>query len=361
MRGLTIAAHGGLEQLELTTGLPVPEIEHPDDVRIRVHAAALNHLDLFVLGGVPGVTIVPPWVMGADAAGIIDATGPNVRGVKPGDAVVVNPGLSCRECASCVAGEQPLCVRFGLLGEHHPGTFAEHLVVPAANVRAVPASIPAAERAAFTLATLTAWRMLVTRARLQPGEDVLIWGIGGGVALAALQIAKRIGARAWVTSGSDEKLERARALGADVTLNHRTDDVVREVRGRTGKRGMDVVVDNVGAATWARSLGALGRAGRLVTCGATSGPVVETDVRRMFWNQWSLLGSTMGSDAEFDAVAERLAAGELRPPVDAVLPLERGREAFERLAAGGQFGKIVLDVAGTAGATGTAAPAGAGA
>jgi NADPH:quinone reductase-like Zn-dependent oxidoreductase len=173
---------------------------------------------------------------------------------------------------------------------------------------------------------------------------VLIWGIGGGVALAALQIAKRIGARAWVTSGSPAKLERARALGADETLDHRTQDVVREIRGRTGKRGMDVVVDNVGAATWSRSLGVLGRGGRLVTCGGTSGPVVETDVRRMFWNQWSLLGSTMGSDAEFEAVVAELAAGHLRPPIDTVLPLAEGRRAFERLAAGEQFGKIVLEL-----------------
>jgi len=350
LRALTISAHGGLDRIELRDDLPTPELRAPTDVRVRVEAAALNHLDLFVVGGLPGVTITPPWILGGDATGVVDAVGDAVRTVQVGDTVIVNPGLSCRACPYCDAGEQPLCVRFGLLGEHHPGTFAERIVVPAANVRAVPASIPAAERAAFTLATLTAWRMLVTRARLQPGEDVLIWGIGGGVALAALQIAKRIGARAWVTSGSDAKLERARALGADVTLNHGTEDIVREVRGRTGKRGMDVVVDNVGAATWARSLGALGRAGRLVTCGATSGPVVETDVRRMFWNQWSLLGSTMGNDAEFDAVAAALAAGELFPPVDAVLPLERGREAFERLAAGGQFGKIVLDVSGAAGA-----------
>ncbi len=354
MRALTISTHGGLDRIEVRDDLPTPALGAPTDVRVRVEAAALNHLDVFVVGGLPGITIAPPWILGADATGVVDAVGDAVRSVRVGDTVIVNPGLSCRACPYCDAGEHPLCVRFGILGEHHPGTFAEQVVVPAANVRPVPASIPAAERAAFTLATLTAWRMLVTRARLRPGEDVLIWGIGGGVALAALQIAKRIGARAWVTSGSDAKLERARALGADVTLNHRTDDVVREIRGRTGKRGMDVVVDNVGAATWARSLGALGRAGRLVTCGATSGPVVETDVRRLFWNQWSLLGSTMGSEAEFEAVAAAFAAGALRPPVDAVFPLERGREAFERLAAGDQFGKIVLGVAGTGMGTETA-------
>ena len=342
MRALTISAHGALDRIELRDDLPVPALRAPDDVRVRVTAAALNHLDVFVVGGLPGVTISPPWILGADATGVVDAAGPDA-GVQVGETVVINPGLSCRRCAYCDAGEHPLCVRFGLLGEHHPGTFAEYVVVPAANVRAVPAAIPAAERAAFTLATLTAWRMLVTRARLRPGEDVLIWGIGGGVALAALQIAKRLGARVWVTSGSEAKLARARELGADETLDHHRQDVVREIRARTAKRGMDVVVDNVGQATWSRSLGVLGRGGRLVTCGATSGPVVETDVRRMFWNRWSLLGSTMGNDAEFDAVVAELAAGHLRPVIDTVLPLADGRAAFERLAAGEQFGKIVLE------------------
>ena len=343
MRALTISAHGALDQVELRDDLPVPELRAPSDVRVRVTAAALNHLDVFVVGGLPGVTITPRWILGADATGVVDAAGPEA-GVRPGETVVINPGLSCRTCAYCAAGEHPLCVRFGLLGEHHPGTFAEYVVVLAANVRAVPPAIPAAERAAFTLATLTAWRMLVTRARLRPGEDVLIWGIGGGVALAALQIAKRLGARVWVTSGSEAKLARARELGADETLDHHRQDVVREIRARTAKRGMDVVVDNVGQATWSRSLGVLGRGGRLVTCGATSGPVVETDVRRMFWNRWSLLGSTMGNDAEFDAVVAELAAGHLRPVIDTVLPLADGRAAFERLAAGEQFGKIVLEI-----------------
>ena len=343
MRALTISAHGTLDRIELRDDLPVPEPRAPDDVRVRVTAGALNHLDVFLVGGLPGVSITAPWILGADATGVVDAVGA-AAGVRPGDTVVINPGVSCRSCVYCDAGETPLCVRFGILGEHLPGTFAEYVVVPAANVRVVPAGIPTAERAAFTLATLTAWRMLVTRARLRAGEDVLIWGIGGGVALAALQIAKRLGARVWVTSGSPAKLERARALGADETLDHRTQDVVREVRVRTGKRGMDVVVDNVGAATWSRSLGVLGRAGRLVTCGGTSGPVVETDVRRMFWNQWSLLGSTMGNDAEMDAIVAELAAGHLRPPIDAVFPLAEGRQAFERLAAGEQFGKIVLEI-----------------
>ena len=344
MRALTISAHGGLERVELRDDLAVPPLRSAADVRVRITAAALNHLDVFVVGGLPGVTITPPWVLGADATGVVEEVGDGVTGLAVGDTVIVNPGISCRQCEYCRDGEQSLCVRFGLLGEHHPGVFAEHAVLPAANLRRVPASIPAPVRAAFTLATLTAWRMLVTRAAVRAGEDVLIWGIGGGVALQALQIAKQRGARVWVTSGSDEKLARARALGADETLNHRTQDVVREIRGRTAKRGMDVVVDSVGEATWSRSLGVLGRRGRLVTCGATSGPVVETDVRRLFWNQWSILGSPMGNDAEFDAVVAELSAGRLLPVVDTVLPLAEGRAAFERLGDGEQFGKVVLQV-----------------
>ena len=348
MRALTISAHGGLERLIYRTDLPDPVIATPTDVRVRVHAAALNHLDLFVLGGLPGVTIVPPWIVGADAAGVVDQVGSDVRSVSPGDFVIVNPGVSDGTCAYCRAGEQSLCLRFQILGEHRPGTFAEYVVVPAVNVRAVPAPQPiggrgAATAAAFTLATLTAWRMVVTRARVASGESVLIWGIGGGVAQAALQIAKGRGARVWVTSSNDEKLRRAAELGADETINHRTTDVGRAVRDRTNKRGVDVVIDSVGHASWPQSLTALGRAGRLVTCGATSGPMVETDIRRMFWNQWTLMGSTMGNESEFDSVAAEFRAGRLRPQVDSVLPLEDGRAAFERLQSDEQFGKVVVD------------------
>ena len=221
---------------------------------------------------------------------------------------------------------------------------AEYVVVPAANVRAIPTSVPPDQAAAFTLATLTAWRMIVSRARVTPGENVLIWGIGGGVALAALQLCKQIGAKVWVVSGSDEKLRRATEMGADEALNRNNVDVARLIRERTGKRGVDVVVDNVGKATWAQSLGALGRRGRLVTCGGTSGPVVETDVRRLFWNQWSILGSTMGNDAEFDAVVNELRVGRLLPPIDSVFPLADGRAAFERMEKGLQFGKVVVSV-----------------
>jgi NADPH:quinone reductase-like Zn-dependent oxidoreductase len=344
MRALTISAHGGLDRIELRDDLATPEIRRAHDVRIRVHAAALNHLDLFVVEGLPGVTITPPWILGGDAYGVVESVGETVKTVVPGDHVVVNAGLSDRTCEYCRAGEQPLCPRFGLLGEHFPGTLAELLVLPETNVRTIPPTIAPAQAAAFTLAALTAWRMVVTRAKVQRGEQVLIWGIGGGVALAALQICKQIGARVWAVSSSDEKLERAGRLGADELLNRERVEVGRIVRERTGKRGVDVVIDNVGKATWTQSLIALGRRGRLVTCGATSGPIVETDVRRLFWNQWSILGSTMGNDAEFDAVVGELREGRLLPIVDSEFPLDQGRAAFERLADPARFGKVVVHV-----------------
>jgi NADPH:quinone reductase-like Zn-dependent oxidoreductase len=348
VRALTISEHGDLDRVEFRTDLPVPE-PGPGQVRVRILSAALNHLDLWVVRGMPGVTLRPPWIMGADGAGVIDAHGSDCPPETPAaeTRVLINAGISDRVCEFCHRGEHSLCVRFGLLGEHHPGTFAEYALVPATNVRASPAGISADAAAAFTLVTLTAWRMVVTRAAVQPGETVLVWGIGGGVALAALEIAKQRGATVWVTSGDDGKLARARELGADETFNHRQLDVAGEVRARTGKRGVDVVLDNVGAATWTQSLGALVKGGRLVTCGTTSGPQVEMDVRRLFWNQYTILGSTMGNDAEFDAIVTELGAGRLRPPpVDSVFPLEDGRAALEHLRRVEQFGKIVLRVAG---------------
>jgi NADPH:quinone reductase-like Zn-dependent oxidoreductase len=350
VRALTISSHGSLDELKLRDDIRVPDVPR-GHVRVRVRAAALNHLDLFVVKGLPGVETPKPWILGADGAGDIDAVADDVEvsaGLSLGDRVVINPGLSDGTCEYCRAGEQSACVRFGILGEHHQGTFAEYVVVPARNVARVSESIPVEYAAAFPLVTMTAWRMVVTRARVTPEDDVLIWGIGGGVALAAMQIVKQIGARAWVTSSSDEKLARARELGADETLNHRTMNVGKEVRARTAKRGVTVVIDSVGSATWQQSLVALGRRGRLVTCGGTSGPMVETDVRRLFWNQWSLMGSTMGNDAEFAAVVDELREGRLLPIVDSIHDLARGREAFERLARGEQFGKVILRISGAA-------------
>ena len=344
MRALTIDAHGGLDQLRFRTDVPVPELESDDDVRVRVRAAALNHLDLWVVEGVPGVRITPGWILGSDCSGVVDAVGRGVTSVRIGDRVVLNPGVSDRTCDYCRTGDNPLCLRYAILGEHRAGVMADFVVVPAANVLTIPTHVSWSTAAAFPLATLTAWRMVVSRAQVRAGDQVLIQGIGGGVAQASLQIAKSRGARVWVTSGSDEKLDRARALGADEGLNYRTADVAREIRSRTGKRGVDVVIDCVGEATWASSLGALGKRGRVVTCGGTSGPNLVTDVRRMFWNQWTIMGSTMGSDSEFAAIVDELRAGRLQPPVDSEYGLEDGRSGFERLRSGEQFGKVVLTV-----------------
>ncbi len=346
MRALTISAHGGLDRLTVRDDLPIPALSNPTDVRVRIRCAALNHLDLFIVEGLPGITITAPWIMGGDGAGVVDAVGADVSELSAGARVIINPGISDRTCEYCRAGEQPLCVRYRLLGEHLQGTIADYVVVPAANLRVIPDGIAWDVAAAFTLATLTAWRMVVTRAQVREGENVLVWGVGGGVAAAAVQIAKLQGARVWATSGSDAKLERARALGADELLNHRTMDVGKEVRTRTNKRGVDVVIDNVGRDSWKHSLGALGKRGRLVTCGATSGPMVETDIRRMFWNQWTLMGSTMGNDREMDAITRAFSGGALVPPVDSVFDLSESRAAFERLASAEQFGKIVIRLSG---------------
>jgi NADPH:quinone reductase-like Zn-dependent oxidoreductase len=223
------------------------------------------------------------------------------------------------------------------------------IAVPEHNVAVVPVApkphpdLTFGEAAAFTLVTLTAWRMLMTRARVRPGETVLIWGVGGGVSLAALKIARLAGAFTIVTSGSDEKLKQAAWHGADATLNHAKVDVAREVRALTGKRGVDVVVENVGEATWDQSLRALGRGGRLVTCGGTTGHKLLTDVRRLFWHQWTIMGSTMGSDDEFREIVRLLGQGKLWPTVDSTFPLDRFGDAFTRLESGAQFGKVVVE------------------
>ncbi len=343
MRAVTIRAYGSPERISVED-VPRPAPQDPHDVVIAVQAAALNHLDLFVVNGLPGVTHEFPHVLGADGAGVVEAVGPAVSAVKPGDKVLINPGISCLVCDFCRKGEHGLCSTYDMLGEHRPGTLAEAVRVPESCVALLPGAVSWTEAAAFPLVTLTAWRMLKSRALLQPGEVVLIWGIGGGVALAALQIAKLLGARAIVTSSSDAKLERARSLGADETINHGSSDVAKEVRRLTGKRGAEVVVDSVGTATWETSLRALARGGRLVTCGGTSGPFVQTDVRRLFWHQYTILGSTMGNHREFAEVAAHFGAGRLRPIVDRVYPMGEARAAFERMAKGEQFGKLVVEI-----------------
>jgi NADPH:quinone reductase-like Zn-dependent oxidoreductase len=343
MRALALEGTGGLKHLSVRE-VPTPVITRANDVRIRIHAAAINHLDLFVAGGLPGVEYTFPHVIGSDGAGVVESIGPAVRSVAVGDRVMVNPAISCGACQSCLEGEESLCREFRVLGEHLPGAMAEYVVVPEENVAPVPDAMPWDRAAAFSLATLTAWRMLTTRATLRPGETVLIWGIGGGVAQAALQIAKLLGAYAIITSGSDAKLEAARAMGSDAELNHARSDVVAEVRRLTGGRGSDVIADSVGERTWQASLRALRRGGRLVVCGATTGPMVNIDLRRLFWHQWTILGSTAGSRREYRDIVRLAGLGRLWPVVDRTVPLDRAVDALARLAGGEQFGKLVIEV-----------------
>jgi NADPH:quinone reductase-like Zn-dependent oxidoreductase len=276
---------------------------------------------------------------------VVESVGAAVRTVRRGERVMINPAISCGECPACREGEESLCTTIRVLGEHRSGTVAEYVVVPAANLAAVPPDMPWPEAAAFSLATLTAWRMLSTRAALRPGETALIWGIGGGVAMAALQVTKLLGGRAIVTSGSDAKLDVARRLGADETINHAANDVVAEVRRHTAGRGADVVVDSIGETRWPESLRALRRGGRLVVCGATTGPMVSLDLRRLFWHQWSLLGSTLGSREEYAEIVRLAHLGHHWPVVDRVVPLADAARAFERLDRGEQVGKLVIEVA----------------
>jgi NADPH:quinone reductase-like Zn-dependent oxidoreductase len=343
MRALTLTGVGGLDRLEVRE-VPPPVIRAPDDVLVRVRCAALNRLDLWMTGGLPNAEPVYPHVVGSDGAGEVESLGPAAGRWQPGDRMLINPGISCGHCPACVEGEDALCASYAILGEHVPGTVAELVVVPARNLGRVPDGMSWSEAAAFTLATLTAWRMLVTRARLRAGETVLIWGVGGGVGMASLRIAVHLGARAIVTSGSDAKLATAVALGAAVAVNHGAADVVAEVRRETGGRGAHVVVDCVGEATWTNSLRALRRGGRLVVCGATTGPAVSLDLRRLFWRQWTILGSTMGTAREFSEIVRLAHEGKLWPVVDSVVPLADGVAAYERMQRGEQTGKLVIEV-----------------
>lgn len=358
MKAAYITAQGGPEVLRVGT-LPDP---HPGagEVRIAVQAAALNHLDLWVRRGIPGVEVRFPRILGADGVGALEGLGPGAakalrrqpaptgsgRPLAEGDRVVLNPGLSCGVCEFCTRGDSNLCIRYRLLGEHLDGTLAEYVVVPAANVYPAPERLKLEQCAAFPLVYLTAWRMVRVRGRLAPGETVLVHGVGGGVASAALQIAVAAGGRVMATSSSDAKLARAHELGAERTVNYAREDVLAAVRDWTARRGVDLVIDSVGGSTWLLSLDAAVRGGRIVTCGATADSDPPARINRIFWKQVDVLGSTMGNRDDFRAVLERLAAGELTPVVDSVFPLDRTADALARLESGAQFGKVVIGVAG---------------
>lgn len=328
MRAVRIHAEGGPEVLVLEE-VPDPE-PGPGEVLVRLRASALNHLDVWIRRGLPSVP--KPRILGADGAGVVEALGAGVDGFEPGQPVVINPGIEMPDGSIHV------------VGEHGDGTNAELIALPATNVYPLPAGISFEEAAAFPLVFETAYRMLVTRAGLREGEWVLLWGIGSGVSSAGLAIAKALGARTIVTSSSEEKLARARELGADVTVNHTDGDVKAAVKEATGGHGADVVVDHVGEATWRTSLDVAALEGRIAVCGATSGPNPPAALHRVWWKQLTILGSTMGRKGDFEGAYELVASGRARPVVDEVLPLTEIRAAHARLEAGEQLGKIVLTI-----------------
>ena len=341
MKAVRIHEYGGVDTLRYEEA-PDPALPSPKDVVVRLRAAALNHIDLWNRKGLTGMKVEFPHILGADGAGVVEEAGSEVTHCKKGDAVCLYPPTGCGDCGFCRTDRDFMCVRLRVLGEGMNGTYAEYVAVPGANCFPVPEGYGFDEAAAFPLVFVTVWRMLVTNARLAPGEKVLILGIGGGVALAALQIAKAMNAWVAVTSGSDHKIEGARRLGADHGLNYRTHDFVRAMRDVTGKRGVDVVVDCVGGDSWAKSLAALAKGGRLVTCGATAGANPPTDIRRIFWNHLSVFGSTLGSREEFEQVLRFVEAAKVKPVIDESFPLAEARAAQAKLEAGRQFGKVVL-------------------
>lgn len=357
---VVLRAHGGPEVLvRETIDLPEPG---PREVRVRVRAVALNHLDLWVRRGLPNLKLEYPHRLGSDIAGELEALGPGARTtLKPGDKVVVSPGVSCGVCERCLSGQDNLCRQYAILGEHTSGGYSRHVIVPDANLLPYPGDVPFTDAAAVPLVFLTAWQMVVDKARVRPGQTVLVQAAGSGVSSAAIQIAKLFGARVIATTGSDAKADRARSLGADAVINYANQDFVAEVKKLTGKRGADVVIEHVGGEVMTKSVLAAAAGGRIVTCGASSGggapassggsgssgtagftPAI--DLRHVFFRQIEILGSTMGSKGSLFGILEHVAAGRLRPVVDRVMPLWDAARAHEVLESRQAFGKVVLAV-----------------
>lgn len=344
MRAVRFAEYGDADVLKLEqVADPVPG---PGEVRVRVEYCALNHLDVWNRRGESGVRIPLPHVLGADVSGTVDAAGPGAGDLAAGTPVLLHPGLSCGHCPECLAGRDNLCRHYTVLGTIHDGGYAEYVVVPRQNVVPRPQNLNGPAAAAFPLVFLTAWHMLVGQARVQPGEHVLVLGGASGVGHAAIQIAKLFGARVTATAGSDEKLAFCRELGADDAFRHDQADILSEVRARTDRRGVDVVVEHVGQVTWDQSVKSLARGGRLVTCGATTGYAALTDLRYLFSRNLSILGSYMGGKAEMLAALDFVAAGRLVPRVDLVFPLAEAAFAHRHLEARRHMGKVVLAVTG---------------
>src|SRR5438105_8381315 len=342
MKAVIFEQHGSPDVLKVAQ-VPDPQIK-ANEVLIEVRACALNHLDVWVRNGLPGIKIPLPHILGNDVAGVVREVGELVTWIKPGDEVMLHPGVSCGHCAECLAGRDNFCAEYDIIGSGRDGGYAELLSVPGVNVIQKPKHLKWEEAAALPLVTVTAWHMLVRRAQVQPGEDVLIHAAGSGVGSLGIQIAKLRGARVIASASSDEKLAKARELGADETVNYTNADWPREVRRLTAKRGCDVVFEHTGAETWPGSVSVLAKDGRLVTCGATSGYDARTDLRQVFYRHPSLLGSFMGSKAELLEALKFVERGQVRAVVDRTLPLADARRAHELIRDRAQFGKLVLEI-----------------
>lgn len=339
---MVMNATGGPEVLERAT-IDIPD-PGPREVRIRVHAVALNHIDLWARRGLPHFRYEFPHRLGADVAGVVEAVGPGAMGAKVGDEVLVNPGLSCGACEKCLLGTDVFCRNYRILGENTQGGYTRHFVVPDANLLPKPSRLSFEEAAALPLCFLTAWQMVVEKAKVKAGQTILVQAAGSGVSSAAIQIAKMLGARVITTTSTEEKAKRARELGADDVIDYTKQDFVAEVKKLTSKRGVDAVIEHVGGEVFAKSILAAAWGGRVVTCGATTGFTPEIDLRHVFFRQVELLGSTMGSKGDLFDILRHVEAGRLRPVVDRVMPLWEAVEAHRLLEDRKVFGKIVLKV-----------------
>ena len=340
MKAVVFHEHGGIDKLHYEDR-PNPTI-NDKEVLVRVKACALNRLDLWGRKGLPGIQIPLPHISGSDICGEVEDTGRLVTKVRPGDAVIVSPGLSCGTCEYCLSGRDSMCRSYKIIGYLVDGGYAELVSVPEVNLIPKPEWLKPEEAAAIPLVFMTAWHMLVTRAAISPGEDALILGAGSGVGSAAIQIAKLCGARVIATAGSEDKLRLAKELGADELINHTQQDIAEETRRITNKRGVDVVFEHIGSATWEKSIKALAVGGRLVTCGATTGYAAQTDIRYVYSRQLSILGSYMASKAELLRVIDLVRRRRLKPVLDKVYPLADAAKAQERMEKREHFGKIVL-------------------
>ena len=340
--GILMHETGGPEVLQWGAfELPEPG---PREVRVRVRAVALNHLDLWTRRGLPNVKYEFPFRLGSDVAGEIEALGPGARGVTVGQKVMVNPGLTCGVCERCLDGDDNLCAKYRIMGESAQGGYARQINVPDTNLVPMPEGLSFTDAASIPLVSITAWQMVMRRAEVKLGQTVLVQAAGSGVSSMAIQLCKLMGARVIATTGTDEKAARARELGADEVINYATQDFLAECKRLTNKRGVDAVIEHVGGEVFTKSIVATARGGRVVTCGATSGYKPEVDLRQIFFRQVQVLGSTMGRKADLLRVVALLGDKKVRPVVDRVLPLREARKAHELLEARQAFGKIVLEV-----------------